>query len=261
MRRYTIIHPLYMSFFSKSLYKDVARNWGGLCLGYLLSMLALCLIPQVMTVQSDLAEYLNTEAPKIVRQFPTVTIKKGLASVGEPQPYYIRDEKTGKALMIIDTTGQIAALKGTTASILLTRKSVMVRQDVNETKTFDLSTVDDFTVGKTDLYALMDTLEEWFAVIIFPFALLISFVFHLIEVLIYAVAAALFLRNSAMPLPFRTLFRLAVISITPSMLAGTVLFTAGVQVPYWWLFSFFLAMAYLYYAVRVNLERGGTAAA
>jgi hypothetical protein len=261
MRRYTIIHPLYMSFFSKSLYKDVAKNWSGFCLWYLLSLLTLCLIPQVMTVQSDLNAYLNTEAPKIVRQFPTVTIRKGTASTEEPQPYFIRDEKTGKPLMIIDTTGGISTLKGTTASILLTGKSLIVRKDANETRTFDLSTVDNFTVGKTDLYNLMDMLEDWFAVMIFPFALLFSFIFHSIEVLIYAAAAALFLRRSSSSLPFRALFRLAVISITPVMIVGTVLFMAGVEVPYWWLFSFMLVMIYLYFAVRVSLEKEGTAAA
>ncbi len=261
MRRYTIIHPLYMSFFSKSLYRDVARNWRGLGLGYLVSLLALCLIPQVMTVQSDLTAYLDTEAPKIVRQFPTVTIKNGTASIKEQQPYFIRDGKTGKPLMIIDTTGGISTLTGTTADILLTRKSIIVRKDANETRTFDLSTVDNFTVGRTDLYELMDTLEEWFGVMIFPLALLISFVFHSIEVLLYAVTAAFFLRRTTMSLPFRSLFRLAVISITPSMAAGAVLFIAGAQIPYWWMFSLFLSMTYLFYAVRVSAVKDGSEAA
>ncbi len=261
MRRYTIIHPLYMSFFSKSLYRDVAKNWRGLGLRYLLSLLALCLIPQVMTVQSDLTAYLNSEAPKIVRQFPTVTVRNGAASINKPQPYFIRDEKTGKPLMIIDTTGSISSLKGTTAIVLLTKKMLIVRKDADETRNFDLSTVDNFTVDKVDLYNLMDTLEDWFAVMLFPFALLVSFVFHSAEVLIYASAAAFFLRHSAMSLPFRTLFRLAAISITPSMVAGTVLFIAGLRVPYWWLFSLFLTMSYLFYAVRASSEKEGPAAA
>jgi hypothetical protein len=257
MRRYTIIHPLYMSFFSKSLYKDVAKNWRGLCLLYLLSLLALCLIPQVMTLQTDLTDYLNSAAPKIVRQFPTITIKKGEASISELQPYFIRDEKTGRPLMIIDTTGGISSLKGTTASILVTKKSVIVRKDANETRSFDLSDVGNFTVGKTDIYDLMDILQNWFAVMIFPFALLISFVFHAAEVLVYATIGTLFLRLSRLSLPFRALYRLAVISITPVMITGAVLFTAGLEIPYWWLFSFMISLAYLNYALRASVEKEG----
>jgi hypothetical protein len=257
MPRYTIIHPLYMSFFSKSLYRDVAKKWRGLCLLYLLSLLTLCLIPQVMTLQTDLTDYLNTTAPKIVRQFPTITIKKGEASISEPQPYFIRDEKTGRQFMIVDTTGGISTLKGTTASILVTKKSIIVRKDENETRSFDLSDVGNFTVGKTDIYNLMDILQNWFAVMIFPFALLISFVFHSAEVLIYAAIGTIFLRLSHSSLPFRALYRLAVISITPVMITGTVLFIAGLEIPYWWLISIMTSLAYVNYAVRASAEKEG----
>jgi hypothetical protein len=257
MRRYSIIHPLYLSFFSKSLYRDVARNWKGLCLLYLLSLLALCLIPQVMMLQTDLTNYLISEAPKIVRQFPTITIRKGQASIREPQPYYIRDEKTGQPVMIIDTTGSVTSLKGTTASILLTKKSIIVRKDANDTRSFDLAGVDNYTVDRTDLYSLMDTLESWFAFMIFPFALLISFVFHAAEVFIYAIIGTFFLRQSRFSLPFRGLFRLAVISITPAMVAGTVFFIAGLEIPYWWPLNFVISLAYLFFAVRASSEEEG----
>jgi hypothetical protein len=260
MRRYTIIHPLYMSFFSKSLYRDVAKNWRGLCLLYLLSLLALCLIPQVMTLQTDLTDYLNSTAPKIIRQFPTITVKKGEASINEPQPYFIRDDKTGKPLMIIDTTGGVSTLKGTTASILLTKKSLVVRKDADETRSFDLSDVGDFTVGKTDIYDLIDTLQNWFAVMIFPFALLISFIFHSAEVLLYAAVGTLFLRVSHFSLPFRALYRLAVISITPVMITGTVLFIVGLEIPYWWLFSLMISLSYLNYAAKASAEKEGQGA-
>jgi hypothetical protein len=257
MRRYSIIHPLYMSFFSKSLYRDVAKNWRGLCFLYLLSLLTLCLIPQVMTLQTDLTDYFNSTAPKIVRQFPTITIKKGEASISEPQPYFIRDDKAGKPLMIIDTTGGITTLKGTTASILVTRKSIVVRKNADETRSFGLSDVGNFTVGKTDIYNLMDTLQNWFAVMIFPFALLISFVFYSAEALIYAAVGTLFLRVSHSSLPFRALYRLAVISITPVTITGTVLFIAGIEIPYWWLFSLMISLSYLNYAAKASAEKEG----
>ncbi len=257
MRRYTIIHPLYMSFYSKSLYRDVARNWSGLCLWYLLSLVALCLIPEVMTLQTDLSDYMNTEAPKIIRQFPTITITKGTASVDGQQPFYIRDEKTGRPVIIIDTTGSVGTLSGSPASVLVTGKAIVVKKDSGETRSFDLSGIDNLTVDKTTLYNLVDALDEWFAVMIYPFALFISFALHAVEVLIYASICALFLRLSNASMPLRTLFRLAAISITPVMIAGTVLFVAGLNVSYWWFFSFALSMGYLVYAVRAASSQEG----
>ncbi len=249
-----------MSFFSKSLYRDVAKNWTGLGLLYLLSVAALCLIPEVLTIHSDLSDYLNTEAPKIIRQFPTITVTKGTASVDEQQPVYIRDEKTGQPLIIIDTTGSVTTLKGSSASVLVTKTSVIIRSDNTETKSFDLSGIDKLTVDKTALYNLADTVEEWFAFMIYPFALFISFLLHAVEVLFYAAMGALFLRLSHAAMPFRTLFRLAAVSVTPVMIVSTVLFVAGLSVSYWWLFSFAVSMGYLMYAIRAASSPEGRGA-
>ena len=45
MKRYSIFHPLVLSFFSKSLYRDVGKNWRGTGLLYLLLIIALLWIP------------------------------------------------------------------------------------------------------------------------------------------------------------------------------------------------------------------------
>lgn len=45
MKNYSVFHPLYLSFFSKSLYQDVAKNWKGTGLAYLLLLLALAWVP------------------------------------------------------------------------------------------------------------------------------------------------------------------------------------------------------------------------
>lgn len=41
-RRYTIIHALFMSFFSKDFYRDVAQNWKKLC--FSLSIISSCFV-------------------------------------------------------------------------------------------------------------------------------------------------------------------------------------------------------------------------
>lgn len=253
MQRYSIVHPLYLSFYSGSLYQDVARNWKGLCLTYLLALLALSVIPGVMEVRADLTTYFNTEAPRLVRQVPTITITDGKVSINKPQPYYIEDQKTGKPVMIIDTTGKITSLKESPAVILLTKTSMLVKTDKTETRTFDLSDIKNLVVDRRVIYDWMDTFQDWFVFIFYPLALAFSFLLHVVEVIFYALVGLIFARSMRATLRFRAVVRLAVVALTPSVIAGMLLSVAGINVQYWWYISMMISTAYVYFAVRSNL--------
>lgn len=261
IQRYSIVHPLYLSFFSKSLYQDVARNWKGLCLTYLLALLALSVIPGVMRIRSNLINFFNTEAPGYVKQMPTITVKDGKVSISKPQPYYIKDEKTDKPVMIIDTTGKVTSLTHSPAVVLVTKTSVIMKTDKNETRTFDLSDVKSLVVTRSVMYDWMDSFQDWAAFIFYPLALFFSFIYHIIEVLFYAVVGHIFARSMQARLPFRSIVRLAVIAITPSVILGTLLAIAQINVPYWWYVSIVISTAYVYFAVRANSGREAPLAA
>lgn len=252
LRRYSIVNALYMSFYSKPLYRDVARNWKGLCLTYLFALLALSVIPGVMELQTNLTTFFNTEAPRFVKQLPTITITDGKASITKPQPYYIKDEKTGKPVAIIDTTGKIKSLKGSPASLLITRTSVIVKMDADETRTFDLSDIKSLVVDRRAVYDWMDSFQDWSAFIFYPIALVFSFLYHLVEMIFYAAVGLMFARSLQANLRFRAVVRLAVIAMTPSVVLGVLIAVAGLSVPYWWYVSLVISVAYVYFAVRAN---------
>lgn len=252
MQRYGIVHPLYLSFFSKPLYRDVARNWKGLCLTYLLALLALSVIPGVMKVQGDLTDFINTKAPGFVKQFPTLTISDGKVSTDKPQPFYIKDEKTGKPAIIIDTTGRITSLKGSPASALVTKTAVIIKTGKDNYKTFDLSDIKRLVVNRRVIYSWLDSFQNWSPLIFYPMALIVSLIYHIIGVVFYAAIGLMFARTLQVRLPFRALIRLAVIAITPSVVLGTFLDITGTTIPYWWYFSLLISTAYVYFAVRAN---------
>ncbi len=241
-----------MSFFSKSLYRDVARNWSGLGFPYLLALLALCTIPAVMNLHTDLVVFLNNEGREFVQQVPAITISKGKVSIDKPEPYFIRDKKTGDPIMIIDTTGTIRSLHGTSAKALLTKTGLLVKKDKGETATLDLSTIDFFFINRSLLYEYMDSMEEWFAVMIYPLAVLVSFLYHVVEVLVYAAVGLIFTRALHASLGYRALVRLSVISVTPSLVVGVLLLLTDTMLPYWRLISFWVSLVYLLYAVKAN---------
>ncbi len=48
MKRFGLFHPIWMSFYSRALYRDVAQNWKGTGFLYLLFLLALSWIHPIV---------------------------------------------------------------------------------------------------------------------------------------------------------------------------------------------------------------------
>jgi hypothetical protein len=253
VQRYSLLHPLFMAFFSKSLYQDVGRNWKGPGLVFLFSAIALCTIPFVLLVQSELSDLLNEQAPKIVRQMPAIKISKGKVSIDKPEPYYVKDEKSGYPLIIFDTTGEVRSLTGSKAIMLVSQTAVTIRNNDGQTRTIDLSGIDGFSLDRRLLYEWTEELSKSLVFILYPLAVFFSFLLHLIEIAILAAIASFLTKSPGPLLSYRTYMRLAAVSMTPAMVLGAVFNIAGSALPFWWLTSIPLTAGYLLFAVRVNM--------
>jgi hypothetical protein len=250
-RRYSIVHPWALSFFSKDLYRDVAANWKGFGLLYLLSLLALCTIPGALTIDRALTDWIDRDAPKIIRQVPAVTVSHGTVSVDVPQPYTIRDE-AGRPLVIIDTTGKTTSLEQTEAVALLTKTELIVRDSGRKTRSLSLTDVADLRINRDDIYRFADSMRDLFLPIFYPFAVIFAFVVHLVEVLVFSAAGLLLARSVSPVLGYKTIFRLTAVAVTPAVIIDAVLVLAALQLPHWWLIRSALNAGYLFFAVKAN---------
>ncbi|MGC2062067.1 MAG: DUF1189 family protein [Thermodesulfovibrionales bacterium] len=255
MQQYTIVHALYLSFFSRGLYRDVAARWRGFCLVYLLAVLALCTIPGVLRMQSDLGAWLNDQAPGYIRQLPNINITKGILAVDAPQPYRILNEKTGEPVVIFDTTGEVTSLTTSKAFALFTRTTLIVRKDEKETRSFNLSDLDGetITIDRGKAYDLLDAVVEMFPVILYPFAFFFSFLLWSAKALVFALFGRLYAQRLSLRLDTRSVIRISVVALTPALLTGSLLTTAGVTLPYWWLISVLCSLAYVLYGIQANV--------
>ncbi len=244
-----------MAFFSKSLYRDVGKVWKGHGLVYLFSAVALCTIPFVLLLQSEVGVLLSEEAPKLVTQMPSLKIVNGKVSIDKPEPYFVKDERTGYPLIIFDTTGQIRSLAGSKAVMLVTEKAVIVKNSEGQTRTIDLTGIDSFSLDRRLLYEWIDELEKSFVFILYPCAVFFFFIFRLIEAAFFAAVAYSLRKSSGMPFSYGTYMRLAAVSLTPAMVIGAVLNISRIVLPFWWLASLPLTAGYLIFAVRSNKER------
>ncbi|MHC4646247.1 MAG: DUF1189 family protein [Planctomycetota bacterium] len=252
MKRFSIIHVPLLSFFSKPLYRDVALNWKGVCFGYLLLLLAVCWIPRIVKEYMDFSDFVEKEAPSVVEQVPRITIADGQVSIDEPQPYYIKDPDSGQVLAVIDTTDTITSPEDVNAFCLLTRTSVVAKKGEFETRSWDLSQVQNFVLDGDRIMGWLRTLKKFLVVLIYPLALVGSYFYRIIQALIYAAVGLLFAYLCKVKLSYAALLRLAVAAVTPCIILNTVLSVADVHLPYGWLFYLAMALAYLLFAVTAS---------
>ena len=251
MKKFSIIHIPVLSFFSKDLYRDVGLNWKGLCFGYLLLILAVCWIPAMVKIHSGFAGFINKDAPTVVEQVPEITITDGQVSIDEPQPYYIKIPDTNDNLAVIDTTGTIKSPEDANAFFLLTNTLIITKQSNFETRTYDLSHVKSFTVDSARITRWLNIIKKFLVVIMYPIALLSSYVYRIIQALIFAAIGLLFVSMCRVSLSYGALLRLAIVAMTPCMIIKTVFGLAGVHLPCIVLLLYFLiTLAYLYFGVH-----------
>jgi len=251
MKKYSIFHIPVLSFFSKELYREVGLHWRGVNFLYLFLLLAVCLTPTTIKTYIGFTNFVNNEAPAIIEQVPEITINDGKVSINEPQPYYIKDPEKGNILAIIDTTGQITSLEGTDTLCLLTSDKLITKKSKFENRTYDLSKVKKFVVNSERITGWLHILRKFLIVFVYPFALFSSYVFRIIQALIYAAIGLLFASWCKVTLSYPSLLRLAVVAMTPCLLVKTIFGIAGIHLPCLTSLIFLvITLAYLYFAVK-----------
>jgi hypothetical protein len=250
MKKFSIIHIPVLSFFSQDLYREVGLQWKGICFGYLLLILAVCWIPMMVRINLRFAGFVKNDAPPVLEQVPEITITDGQVSIKEPQPYYIKIPDTNNILAVIDTTGSIESPQDVNAFCLLTKNSIIIKKSKLETQTYDLSQVENRTVTGDDITKLLRIFKKFFLIASYPITLFGSYVYRIIQALIFAAIGLLFASICRVSLSYGALLRLAVVAMTPCMIIKTVLGLVGVYLSCGvGLVYLLITLAYLYYGV------------
>lgn len=252
MKQYKIFHPFILSFFSKSLYHDVARNWKGI--GFLYLLLLVTNVSIIVTAQFHKAlkgVHEDEDMKSFIEQVPDITLKNGRISINKPQPYIINDpSQDDNPFIIIDTTGNYTSLEGTNARVLITGSKIYTQDRIYDLS--DLSEIGEFTVTRNGVSRVIKIFSNWFAFILFPFIVIFIFLFRIVHILIFALIGILISKIIKVNLIFEQLMRLSAISITPVILANIILSFFNFKIPFW--FRLGISLGYLFYAIKVNAQ-------
>lgn len=255
MRAYSIISPIWKSFYSRGLYRDVAKNWRAAAFVYLLLLLILAWIPHIFKWHNFFGNFVKTESTALVAQIPTLTIKEGHLSVDKPTPYFIKDPDTGKVIATIDTSGEyndIKDLQSAEGVLLLTGDNIIYKVDDEEYRVRSLKGTPNMTVGAKDIEGWLQKGQFWILLLFYPIIVFLSFLYRVVQSLIYGLAGLVFTFFTNTQLTYMACVSLAMVALTPAIIIGTVIDYFNINLPYDYWIYFLISMFYLYYGVDSN---------
>lgn len=252
MRSYNILQAIFMSFYSKNLYRDVAINWGGKAFLYLLFLLALSWIAVTYQIQHGINQIYYRNSDKIIAQIPILHIQEGKVSTPENRPYFIKDPDTNKEIAVIDTTGQYTTLEQTQTTLLVTKDTIITRTKPDEIKSFEIANSVNGIINPEQVNSFVKAYIGYAWIILFLFFVIFSYFYRIIQALIYALIGKIFSSIMGIRLTYGQIILIAMVAITPVIIVSSLFEFFNVSFPYHNLFYFALALIYLCYGISAN---------
>lgn len=255
MKQYGWLKAIYMSFYSRSLYRDVAQNWGLGTFFYLFFLLAICWIALMFHIQP----VINLEATKLINeitpQLPeTMIIKEGTVITPENRPYIIQGKETNEIVAIVDTSGKYNTLDDVKTPVLITKNKVLYSDNNNAVRIYTIPATLTTDIVTTKVKDFILKVIGWLWVIIFPVVLVSSFLYRIFQSLFYAIIGKIFAVSATIKLTYVEIVKLTMVAITPVIVISTILEWFGLWFDYSGLF-FVLAMCYLIFAIGANKDK------
>jgi hypothetical protein len=251
MKKLNFIETLAGSFYNPEVYRDVVTNKKGTTFGYLGLLVVLCSIPLMFALINGVDNFLKNDGKYIIDQVPEITFSHGIATMDQESPYYIKS-KAGEILFVIDLSDSaaISELQGS-AKVLLTKNKLIAQQKENETRTYDLSQIQSFTLNAQKIY---NWLGYAWVVYLFIFVLMLIFfyIYRLIQALVNGVIGLILSAILKVNLEYISLLYIAMVAITPVAILASVIWATGIDIPAKGWLGFILALGYISFGIMAN---------
>jgi hypothetical protein len=256
MRQYNAFQALYLAFYSKKLYKDVAKNWGGYAFFYLSILLAISWLPFVFYYYHTFDKFYDTKAALLIPQIPTLTIQAGKIMTPENHPYFVTDPYTQERIAVIDTSGTYKTLEDANAKILVTQGEILAGPHLHHFRTNKLPNDLNLLLIPTVVDHYIKQFAPYILALFFLVAVLFSFVYRLFQVILYGLLGKLFNMLFKIKLSFQQNIQIMMVAITPVILLSTFFNLFDLHFSYQSLCYFLIALAYFFTGLLANKQFG-----
>lgn len=254
MSQYGIFRAIFMSFYSRKLYKDVATNWGGKAFLYLLILVMLSWIVLTFKIQSSLSTFYTEQSNAYVNQIPVMTIKDGHVITPENRPYPIVDPKSHEVIAMIDTSGQYTTLEQAKTDFLITETKMISHSKENEIRIYNVPTSYSGDIIPQEINGALKKFIGFLWIPIFISLVIMTYLYRILQSLIYGLLGMMFTKMQGARLVYTQLVQIAMIALTPAIVIATILDSCQVSLPFQLLMYFILEMAYLIFGIASNKE-------
>lgn len=254
MSQYGMISAIFMSFYSKRLYKDVGKNWGGKVFLYLFFVLALSWIWPTYNAQRFINSYYTQSGEAIVNQIPVVEIKEGKVNTPEDKPYIVTDPANKATLLIIDTSGQYTSLENVDAGVLITKNQIISKPKPDQIRIDIIPETTNITIEPDKVNRALNSYIYISWLPLFILAVLFSFFGRIIQALFYAILGKIFSGITRAGVSYGTIVQISLVAITPALIISSILDFMQITFAFQYLCYFVLTALYIFYGVLANKE-------
>lgn len=252
MSEYNILQAIYMSFYSKRLYRDVAKKWSAKAFLYLLVIIALSWIVAIIEIQSAVSIAYKNNAEKMVRQIPIITLSNGELKTPEDRPYIIYDPSSNQKLAVIDTSGQYKTLEAAGVDFLLTKNELMTQPKPDETRTYKFPTSMNLVIAPEAINKFILDFAWIFWICLYFLLIIGAYTYRLIQALIYAIFGKIMASLSNITLSYEEILKISMVAVTPAIILAIVLDFFKISFAYQGFLYFLITMFYLFFGIKAN---------
>lgn len=245
-KKYGFFQAPLLAFFSKDLYADVAANWKGVGLVYVLFLVAIswgvtCLI--FGNTINQMAS--NQEMKEFLTQIPAMTVVNGKMSIDKPLPYEIKDKSGNVVLIKFVKDYPRMSLTDDDPPVVITEEYMLSSDNSHSangqtspsqssrygrpapTQPFPFKRLNELTpefkLSGKEMQAYVEGATVMAPIVIFITGVFFVAFFHFFQVLVYggiefAIASAM-----GAKITFEAAMRLAAVAMTPVIAIATVL--------------------------------------
>jgi len=245
------LNALWMSFYSRHLYREVFEQWRGIGLVFIFILSLIQAIVATSQIDAQIDIFVRDYAPALVSQLPQLTIHDGLASTPEPKPYDILEPQTSKRLALINTSLEQTPKDLGDTPLFIGKTSFVLTNPGKEAQTFEFSKARNIVIEQIGVFRVLKFISDWGAILFFPILLTFQTLVFMLEVLFFSLFALISFRTSPVKATYASMLRLTAVALTPATLFSLIL---TVFLPPDAISSFtyvLLAVGYITYAVYV----------
>ena len=254
MQTFAPWQAIYLSFFSKELYRQVVNNWKGVAFLYLTVMCVVSTTISAIGFYVSLVGLQHGVIGDFVKKLPEITIKDGMMKIDKPSPYMVDmmppNASTSLPVVLFDANTDEPKISPDPPSppFVLTKHNMYIGSGTQATQ-YEWKQFEGTHLTQDSYHKFIDMIVTYAPLGVVVIVSPLAFIWCAIGASILGAIGMAIAGIANVKLTYGELVRLAVVAMTPGLLLEPIFKMIN---PLLGLLGFFLTMGFLVFGVLAN---------